>query len=36
MLGITDPQIVLAYALAIGLALLCFVYGLLKWNEGGI
>jgi hypothetical protein len=35
MLGIMDPQIVLAYALAIGFALLCFVYGLLKWNTGG-
>jgi len=35
MLGITDPQIVLAYALSIGFALLCFIYGLLKWNEGG-
>jgi len=35
MLGITDPQIVLAYALAIGFALICFVYGFLKRNEGG-
>jgi hypothetical protein len=33
MLGIQDPQIIVAYALCIGLALVCLVYGLLKWNQ---
>ena len=32
--GIPDPQIVLGYGLAIGLALACIVYGWLYWNEG--
>ncbi len=32
--GIPDPQIVIGYGLAIGLALACIVYGLLHWNEG--
>jgi len=35
MLGIPDPQIWIAYLLAIGLALACIVYGLLNWNKGG-
>jgi len=35
ILGIPDPQILLGYALAIGLALACIVYGLLNWNKGG-
>jgi hypothetical protein len=35
ILGIPDPQILLGYGLAIGLALACIVYGLLHWNEGG-
>lgn len=33
-LGIPDPQILLGYGFAIGLALACIVYGLLHWNEG--
>lgn len=32
--GIPDPQILLGYGLAIGLALACIVYGLLNWNAG--
>jgi hypothetical protein len=35
ILGIPDPQILLGYGLAIGLALACIVYGLLNWNKGG-
>ncbi len=34
ILGVTDPQIMIAYGLAIGLAIACVVYGLLRWNEG--
>ncbi len=34
ILGIPDPQILLGYGLAIGLALACIVYGWLHWNEG--
>ncbi len=33
--GIPDPQIVIGYGLAVGLALACIVYGLLYWNQGG-
>jgi hypothetical protein len=33
--GIPDPQIVIGYALAIGFALACIVYGLLNWNREG-
>jgi len=33
ILGIPDPQILLGYVLAIGLALACIVYGLLNWNR---
>jgi|GEM_PF-3220747 len=33
MLGIEDPQIVLGYALAIGTAAACVIYGWLKRNE---
>jgi hypothetical protein len=32
--GITDPWVVAGYALAIGLAILCILYGLLSWNRG--
>jgi hypothetical protein len=35
ILGIPDPQILLGYGLAIGLALACIVYGLLNWNKEG-
>jgi hypothetical protein len=34
VLGIPDPWIVLGYALAIGLALLCILYGLLALRKG--
>lgn len=36
LLGIPDPQILLGYGLAIGLALACIVYGWLYWNEGDV
>jgi hypothetical protein len=35
MLGIPDPQIIIAYGLSIGLAIACIIYGLLNWNKGG-
>lgn len=35
ILGIPDPQILLGYCLAIGLAIACIVYGLLNWNREG-
>jgi hypothetical protein len=35
MFGIHDPQIWFAYVLALGFALACVAYGLLKWNDGG-
>jgi hypothetical protein len=31
--GIEDPQIILAYVLAIGVTIVCVVYGWLKWNK---
>jgi len=34
MLGIDDPQIWIGYALAIGLALVCIIYGYLNWHMG--
>ena len=34
MFGIEDPTIVIGYALAIGLALLCVIYGWLRRDEG--
>ena len=33
MFGIDDIQIEVAYTLAIGLALLCVVYGVVMWNK---
>jgi hypothetical protein len=33
ILGIQDPWIVAGYILAIALALLCILYGLLSWNR---
>jgi hypothetical protein len=33
MFGIPDPWIVLGYTLAIGLGLLCILYGLLSWRK---
>jgi hypothetical protein len=35
LFGIPDPQILIAYGLAIGLALACIVYGILNWNKEG-
>jgi hypothetical protein len=35
LFGIPDPQILIAYGLAIGLALACIVYGWLNWNKEG-
>ena len=32
MLGIADPWVILAYLLCIISALLCLVWGVLKWN----
>jgi hypothetical protein len=34
MLGIEDPLIVIGYALSIGLAAACILYGWLKRDEG--
>ena len=34
LFGISDPQILLGYGLAIGFTLACVVYGLLNWNSG--
>jgi hypothetical protein len=31
--GIEDPQIILAYVLAIGVTIVCVVYGWFKWNK---
>jgi heme exporter protein D len=33
MLGIPDPQIWLAYLLSVLSAVLCVVYGVVKWNS---
>lgn len=33
MLGLKDLGIILAYLLSIGGAVLCVVYGALKWNS---
>jgi len=35
MLGIDDPQIIVGYALAIGLGIICLAYGIRHWNDGG-
>jgi hypothetical protein len=35
MFGISDPKIIIAYGLSIGLAIACIIYGLLNWNKGG-
>lgn len=34
MLGIDDPQIIIGYALSIGLAAACILYGWLKKESG--
>lgn len=34
MLGINDPQVVLAYVLCIGATLFAVVYSALNWNKG--
>jgi hypothetical protein len=33
MFGIEDLQIEIAYAIAIGLAVFCVVYGVMMWNK---
>jgi hypothetical protein len=33
MFGIGDVQIQVAYAMAIGLAILCVAYGVVMWNK---
>jgi hypothetical protein len=33
MFGIDDVQIEMAYCMAIGMALLGMVYGVMKWNK---
>ena len=33
LLGIEDPQIILAYVLSIGVTIICVVYGWFKWNK---
>jgi hypothetical protein len=35
LFGIDDPQIIIGYALAIGLGIFCLAYGILHWNDGG-
>lgn len=35
LLGISDPQVIIGYGLAIGLVLACVVYGWLYWNDNG-
>jgi len=35
MLGIDDPWILLGYICTLGITLVCILYGLVKWNEGG-
>jgi len=35
LFGIDDPQIIIGYALALGLGLFCLAYGYLNWNKGG-
>jgi hypothetical protein len=35
LFGIEDPQIIIGYALAIGLGLFCLAYGYRNWNKGG-
>jgi hypothetical protein len=34
MLGIEDPMVWSGYVLAIGLAVVCVIYGIFKWNQG--
>jgi hypothetical protein len=33
ILGIEDPQIIIGYALSIGLAVFCVIWGWLHWND---
>jgi len=35
LLGISDPQILIGYGLAMGLVLACVVYGWIYWNDNG-
>jgi hypothetical protein len=36
MLGIEDSQIIIGYGLSIALAIICVIYGVLKWNKEGV
>jgi len=36
MLGIEDPQIITGYGLSIAFAIICTIYGVLKWNKEGV
>ncbi|RYD05576.1 symporter small accessory protein [Desulforamulus aquiferis] len=33
MLGIPDPQILLAYVLSLASSILCVIYGVKNWNK---
>ncbi|OPY25886.1 MAG: hypothetical protein A4E28_02850 [Methanocella sp. PtaU1.Bin125] len=35
MFGVDDPQIIVAYVIAIGCVIACVIYGFLKWNSDG-
>ena len=35
MFGIEDPYILAAYAMSLGLGLLCIIYGIINWNKEG-
>jgi hypothetical protein len=35
VLGVNDPQIILAYVVTLLFTLACILYGLLKWNSDG-
>lgn len=35
MLGIASTELALAYLLSIGAAVLCLVYGIVKYNDSG-
>ncbi len=34
--GIEDPVIIVCYALCVGGALLCVIYGAINWNKGDL
>ena len=35
MLGMQDATIAIAWFLSLGSAIVCVVYGAIKWNQGG-